>query len=296
MAPLMGSEAVDRNCPVCGARARLKFPVHGFEILGCDACRHQFVDLDVAGNHVAATYDDRYFFGGGAGYSDYLAEGPMLRRAGRRYAQLLQRHLSAGRLLDVGSAAGFVLAGFVDSGWQGMGLEPNARMAAHGRESLSLDIRTTTLEQFDSEAEGGFDLVSMIQVIAHFHDLRQALDRARAATRPGGHWLIETWDNGSWTAQLLGRHWHEYSPPSVLHVFCRASLVRLAADYDMAPVAFGRPRKRISGAHVKSLLAYKLGDSAVGRLEQLALSAVPDRMVLPYPAEDLFWILLRRKD
>jgi len=270
------------------------FRAHDFDILGCGDCLHQFVALAVSRDHVSTTYDDAYFSGGGAGYADYLAEEALLQRSGRQYAMLLARHLRVGRLLDVGSAAGFVLAGFVDRGWRGTGLEPNARMAEHARSVLSLDVRTTTLEEFDTTSEEPFDVVSMIQVIAHFHNLRTAMDQARALTRPGGHWLIETWDNQSWTARLLGRHWHEYSPPSVLHIFSRASLVRLAADYGMTPVAFGRPRKRISGAHVKSLLAYKFGDDVVGRLERQAIRAVPDRMILPYPAEDLFWVLLRR--
>ena len=35
---------------------------------------------------VAEIYDDSYFSGGGAGYSDYLAEGEMLKQRGRMYA------------------------------------------------------------------------------------------------------------------------------------------------------------------------------------------------------------------
>ncbi|HRO58630.1 MAG TPA: methyltransferase domain-containing protein, partial [Burkholderiaceae bacterium] len=140
----------------------------------------------------------------------------------------------------------------------------------------------------------GFDLVTMIQVIAHFHDLRKALAQAVGLTRVGGHWLIETWDSSSRTARLLGRRWHEYSPPSVLHMFSRRSLVRVLAEHGLEPVAFGRPAKRISGAHVKSLLGHKLSRGPASAPLKLMLRALPDRAVLPYPSEDLFWALFRR--
>ncbi|NLD68823.1 MAG: methyltransferase domain-containing protein [Limnobacter sp.] len=303
-------------CPVCRNPARPLFDVDGYTILRCPDCSHQFAAFSAKPDHVASTYGDAYFFGGGAGYPDYLAEARIRRDAGRRYAALLEPYLAPGRVLDVGSAAGFVLAGLIDRGWRGIGIEPNPTMADCGRRELGLDLRATTLEAFSAETasrnpaggggrtggrptaqatgDDGFDLVTMIQVIAHFHDLRKALAQAAGLTRIGGHWLIETWDNSSRTARLLGRRWHEYSPPSVLHMFSRNSLVRLLAEHGLEPVAFGRPAKRISGAHVKSLLGHKLGHGPVAAPLRWMLRAVPDRAVLPYPSEDLFWALFRR--
>ena len=64
-------------------------------------------------------------------------------------------------------------------------------------------------------SDKSFDLVSLIQVLAHVVDVREALGAVAALTRTDGHCLIETWNVESWTARFLGRHWHEYSPPSV---------------------------------------------------------------------------------
>lgn len=300
---LVAPEAAD--CPVCGAPSRRLFEVHGHEIRECPACTHQFTALRVDADHVGRVYGDDYFQGGGAGYPDYLAQANLLRAHGRRYGELLTRWMAPGRVLDIGAAAGFVLAGLTDTGWRGSGLEPNDRMARHARDTLGLDVRTGTLEDagdwFDATAPGDpsharFDLISMIQVIAHVHDLHGALRQARALTAPDGHWLIETWDNRSLSARWLGRRWHEYSPPSVLHCFSRASLTRLAAAHGMKPVAWGRPAKRITGAHVKSLLGYKFGTGPAGRLGKVLLAALPDRVWLPYPSEDLFWVVMRRAD
>lgn len=280
-----------RNCPLCGGESERLFESHGYWIRDCGECRHRFAELECRQDHVERTYDDRYFRDGAAGYPDYLAEGAILRARGRRYGELLKRYVRPGRLLDVGSAAGFVLEGFIQAGFSGYGIEPNASMAAHARETLGLRVFTGTLENYDENAH--FDVLSMIQVLAHFVDPALALERAAAFTEVGGCWLIETWNRESWTARLSGRRWHEYSPPSVLHWFTPEGVGRLGARFGFVEVARGRPSKRLSSAHAKSLLEYKLGTGAAGKLLGGALRFVPDRLTLPYPAEDLFWILLR---
>ncbi|NJM56278.1 MAG: class I SAM-dependent methyltransferase [Synechococcales cyanobacterium RU_4_20] len=281
-------------CPVCQQPSRLLFRKYDYAIQGCTVCTHRFMPHPPEPEHVTQVYDDRYFCGGEAGYPDYLAEAKLLRRHGRRYGRMLQhRGIRPGTLLDVGAAAGFVLQGFEEMGWRGQGIEPNDRMAEYGRSQLQLPIQTGPLESLEPHAQ--FDLVTMIQVVAHFYDLRRAFQIASDATKPGGHWLIETWNRNSLTARLLGPGWHEYSPPSVLHWFAPQDLALLAQQFGFEGIARGRPIKRISGAHAKSLLRYKLLESPWGKLPAKLLNWVPDGLEIPYPAEDLFWALYRKK-
>ena len=242
--------------------------------------------------HVGDLYDDSYFTGGGAGYADYLSEATLIRERGRRYADLLARHMQPGRVLDVGAAAGFFLAGLVDSGWRGCGLEPNPTMARYGQETLGLDIRRLALE--DLRDDERYDLLTFVQVGPHLVDPRQALDAAARVTSDGGIWLIETWNCKSLTARAFGKHWHEYSPPSVLHWFSPQRLRRLVESFGLREVARGRPSKRLNAAHAKSLLRHVLGDSAWARPLHALAGLVPDRLNLPYPAEDLFWALYQK--
>src|SRR5262249_23515850 len=156
----------------------------GYPIRACPTCGHQFAELpDVAG-HVERVYGDDYFRGGGAGYPDYLAEARLLRASGRWYARLLRRFVPPGRLLDIGCDAGFVLRGLTDGGWDGEGVEPNAAMAEFARSRLGLRVTTGGLESFP--ADRPFDVVCLIQVVAHFVDLRSALSRTSELTKPGG--------------------------------------------------------------------------------------------------------------
>ena len=127
--------------------------------------------------HVRAVYDDSYFFDGGAGYKDYTLESEMLIKRGEYYANILKKHqVMPGKMLDVGAAAGFLLQGFLNKGWNGVGLEPNQRIARYGREELGLEIHEGSVETFESDET--FDLVSMIQVAGHFYDPKRAFEMA----------------------------------------------------------------------------------------------------------------------
>jgi len=282
------------TCPLCDADSERLFAVRGYWVRTCTACGHRFAELAAASDHVAQTYGDEYFIGGGAGYADYVSEGRLLRDHSRRYARRLARYCEPGRLLDVGAAAGFLMEGFLERGWQATGIEPNARMAGLARRRLGVEVHVGTLEDFRSGAL--FDLVTMIQVLPHFVEPRRALAAAAAVTRPRGWWLIEAWDRTDWIARLLGRHWHEYSPPSVLHWFSRAGLRRLLQPLGFAEIAHGHPFKRIDARHAKSLLQHALAGSAAGGWAARAARVVPDNWAVPYPSTDLFWVLYRRSD
>lgn len=281
-----------KACPLCGSEPNVAFDAHGHSILDCIGCAHRYANIEADAGHVAAVYADDYFQGGGAGYDDYLAEGNVVKRHGAWYAQKLSRFMSPGHVLDVGAAAGFFLEGLIDSGWTGEGLEPNAGMCRHAHERSGLKMHVGTFEDFEC-ADGSFDLISMVQVLAHFTNPRQALATAHRLTRPGGHWLIETWNFKSFTSRLFGRSWHEYSPPSVLHWFTPESVQETASRWGYEVVAQGRPQKRLNVGHAASLIRHKTEGTMLKPLV-FPLTLLPRNLELPYPGNDLFWMLLQK--
>ncbi len=79
----------------------------------------------------------------------------------------------------------------------------------------------------------------------------------------------------------------------MLQFFSDDGIEKLASEQGFERVAIGRPSKWISGSHAKSLIAYKFGEkSIVTKLSKL----VPDKLSFPYPAEDLFWVLYKKKN
>lgn len=276
------------NCPLCGENSERVFEVHGFWLRDCAACRHRFTEISANEAHVSEVYDDSYFLGGAAGYMNYAQEAKMLRNRGRMYAKKLAKYVSkTGEMLDVGAAAGFILQGFADENWRGIGLEPNENIAAIGREKFNLKIRQGSLENYETTEK--FDLISMIQVVAHFYDPRKAFEKAHSLLNENGFLLIETWNRDSFSAKIFGKNWHEYSPPSILQFFSEKGLSNFLEVIGFEKIVLGRPSKKISGAHAKSLLKYKIGDN-------FFLKLIPDNFNFPYPSEDLFWALYRKKN
>ena len=280
------------RCPICSGSPRPLFAKNGFDILECTGCGHRMAEPDDPPTHVQRTYGDHYFTGGGAGYSDYLSEGPLLRMAGQRYARMLARHTKPGRVLDIGAAAGFILQGFADRGWRCTGIEPNANMACYAREVLGIQVVTGDLETVHLDET--FDVVSIIQVIAHFREPKKAIEILSRFVRPGGYVLIESWNRASLTARVFGRQWPEYSPPSVLHWFSRDDLMKLGRAAGLAPVRHGRPLKMLNGAHAKSLIKYKLSSRPMRAVASKLLDLLPERLPIIYPFDDPFWVLLQK--
>ena len=279
-------------CPLCFGESRLLFQKQGIWIRECSTCRHRYSIPELMEGHVSQTYSDDYFFGGGAGYNDYLSESGLLTAHGRRYAKILSRFARPSTILDVGAAAGFVLKGMAESGWTGVGVEPNSEMARHGRDVLGLDVRCGTLESMPTDSQ--FDVVSMIQVMAHFIDPQAATQRVADLVAPGGFCRVETWNGRSLSARRFGANWHEYSPPSVLHWFSPQTLTTLFAQHGFDFVGQGRPSKRISIGHARSLLQHGEATSLLAKSGAAVLSMFPEQMTLPYPSEDLFWMVFRK--
>ncbi|MCS7081756.1 MAG: class I SAM-dependent methyltransferase [Bacteroidetes bacterium] len=281
------------SCPVCGALAwRPWAVVRGFAILECAGCGFAQLAEEPESDYTERVYGDAYFSAGGAGYPGYEHLEPALRRTGRWYGRLLRQYGPAGWVLDIGSAAGFLLQGLQEVGWRGVGLEPNGRMCAFARERLGLEVRQGAIEAF--EPDRLYDAVLWVQVIGHVRDLEAALERARAATRRGGLWLIETWNRSSWQARLWGSRWHHYAPPSVRRWFDPRTLSALLRRWDFELLRVGRPPKRTVGRHLRALLEHHSARwplrgfwRALGRL-------LPERLVIPYPGRDVFYALFRR--
>lgn len=282
------------NCIICHKTTQIVFKIGDYPVYECSNCNHRFTEPKDIESHVCKTYSDDYFFCGGAGYPNYLDERDLLLKRGNWYGKLVGKHIKRpGKLLDIGCAAGFVLKGLVDCGWEGYGIEPNECMAEYARNNLKLDVHTGTIESYSLERK--FDLICLIQVVAHIVDLGQVVQRLKEMLSNEGVILIETWNCRSWTARLFGKQWHEYSPPSVLHWFCPESLNQLFGSFNFEIVDRGRPPKKITWKHAASIISYKLNRLSFFSQIDKIFRTIPEDFTIPYPAEDLFWSLYKKQ-
>lgn len=280
-------------CPLCNRPSQFAFEKYGYPIHDCNDCGHRFCGIDLTVEHVNRVYNDNYFLEGGAGYKDYTAEAGLLIGHGEFYGNIMKQYTQPGTVLDIGAAAGFILQGLHNTGWTGDGIEPNQTMVAYGREEFGLNLTTGSFEDFAPAKT--YDLVNMIQVVAHFYDFNRAMQTAYNALNPDGYLLIETWDFHSWIARLLGENWHEYSPPGVVHWFSEETLTDQLEKRGYRHIASGKPKKYLKSGHAKSLLEYTLAKRTLGRFLIPPMNLIPDNITIPYPTFDLFWSLYQKK-
>jgi SAM-dependent methyltransferase len=175
--------------------------------LRCESCSFVYLHGDVD----PQLYGDDYFVAYSGG--DYLAHERQRRHESHIRLDLLARVAPPpGRLLEVGSAAGFLLDEARRRGYDGVGIEPNAAMAGHARDALGLDVRTGALGEVSLEPEA-FDAVCAFHVVEHLAAPRTALIEMRGALRPGGHLLVEVPNVQSAVARRRGAGWQPLDLP-----------------------------------------------------------------------------------
>jgi SAM-dependent methyltransferase len=138
----------------------------------------------------------------------YEAEMPNRLRTARRHQRIVERHvLCNGSLLDVGCASGAFLRLMRESGWSVTGVEPSLAQARRAVEALGggADIQQCVLQE--ASLKGGFDLVTMWDVLEHVTSPSEFLGLAAAQLRPGGYLVLNVPRIDSVAARLLGSRW-----------------------------------------------------------------------------------------
>ena len=200
------------------------------DIVRCAACSHMQLERFPDTSELAEAYAD-------AESHDYLEEETGQRATAGWILERLERHVSPGRLVDLGCWVGFFLDEAVQRGWSGIGVEPSEFAAAYARDRLGLDVHGAGLLEADLEPHS-FDVASMGDVIEHLTDPRGALLHVRELLVADGLLVLALPDAGSRVARRLGRRWWSVIPTHVQY-FTRESLAALLerAGFQIAAVS-----------------------------------------------------------
>jgi len=229
-------------CAVCGSvNSRPIIQKFGFPIARCQKCGLVYANPRMPAEAILARYSPDYF------WNEYLPahnarDGVFkLEDFDAQYGALLKLIQTSaggrGKLLEIGTGAGFFLKAAQRAGWQTQGLELSAEAAAFARERLGLTIAQLPAEQL-GELPETFDVVVMFEVIEHLFDPRRVLELIRQRLRPGGALVLSTPNFNALSRIALGNSWAVLTPGEHLYYFTRDSLQALLRAAGFSAVQF----------------------------------------------------------
>jgi len=117
-----------------------------------------------------------------------------------RILDVIEKHCTRGRLLDIGCGCGFFLRTAKDRGWSVSGVDPSEQSIAKARELVGDAASVGTLQNVNIGSP--FDVVTMINVLDHLREPWKDLSRVVALLRPGGC-LYLRFSNGLFHSSII---------------------------------------------------------------------------------------------
>lgn len=214
-------------CLVCGGTYR---NANLAGLLTCSRCHFVTADMQLSRDELRRLYSANYF--AGREYKDYLGERSLIEKHFRIRLRRLLRFVTnpaEKRLLEIGCAYGFFLSVARSQFRDIVGLDISEDAVAYMRRELGLP--GTAADFLEYEMDERADVVCLWDTIEHLDKPHLYIEKLSDVMNSGGVVAITTGDISSIVARFRGARWRQIHPPTHLHYFSKATLVRLLANY-----------------------------------------------------------------
>lgn len=185
-----------------------------------------------------------------------------------------------GKLLDVGSGAGLFVHLAKESAWDALGLDPSVWASRVAKERFGVKVQQGIFENFKARPKS-FDVITMWDVLEHFTDPLEALEKANKLLKDDGILALATININSWFSRLLSSHW-TWLIRIHLWYFTPKTLRRMLKKTGFEVEWEGRQVRRFSFPYL------------LGRLIGKNFSWLPN-LILPAPTGDIIFVVARKK-
>lgn len=223
----------------CTAEDRLQIrPGVVYEVWCCSACGYGWTEPSPADEELAEFYPPTYLGDFEKVIEEYLSgrlAGTSSWKMETEKAELVEKYVQSGRLLDIGCGEGKFLWSLDPKRWQRVGIDLNQPLIEAARNKIpDLDLHVGTIDDEVLEEEG-YDVITFWHALEHIPDPSRALARTARLLRPGGLAFISLPKVESLQAQWFRRHWYAFGDvPRHLHHFSSTSLKLLLSQVGLA--------------------------------------------------------------
>jgi len=191
----------------------------------------------------------------------------------RQSLSTIRRYRPGGKLLEVGSAAGWFLWEAKKAGYDVQGLDITRPLVQFCRDELGIPTHEGTLRDAPFEP-GSFDVVYMRNVLSHLAYPRAEYERVRSLLRPGGFLIFETGNVAELSPSVAG----ELELPDHLYLFGESTIRRLLDLSGFACRAverFGLVEHLVKVPHIEKVFAGSRAASSASRPSQKLAPGLP---------------------
>ena len=125
--------------------------------------------------------------------------------------KILKKHITTGKLLDIGSGQGHFLNVAQEAGFEVMGLEPNEQTAQIARQMYGVEVITGVLP-YPELKNNEFDVVTLLHVLEHLPFPSKELGKVYEILKPNGLLFIEVPNIDTIWFRILKGNWRQLIP------------------------------------------------------------------------------------
>lgn len=254
------------SCAVCGSADAVYLWTRGeARYERCRSCGLVFENPRLDGEELRRLYSDESYYVAkdsamaATGYENYFEQ--CTHGLIEEYFSIVKHAsgMKTGRLLDVGSGPGNLVAHAIDMGWDAVGQEISQWACTRAREK-GIPVLEGPLED-QHLPDASFDAASMFDVLEHLTDPRRTVEEIRRVLKPGGVLVIETPNIGGLFARFVYRDRSDLvKPRSHICLFSPRSIRRLMdeAGFSRLTVQTFPYCRRITPGYLKDLLLSRI--------------------------------------
>jgi 2-polyprenyl-3-methyl-5-hydroxy-6-metoxy-1,4-benzoquinol methylase len=199
--------------------------------------------------------------------------------------------MPTGRMLDVGCHVGTFLTIAEQRGFVVAGVEPSTWASEIARGRITGPVHRGAVEDAPLP-EGGYDVITLWDVIEHLPDPALDLRSIHSSLRPGGIFAVSTMDVDSLFARVLGRRWPWYMQMHLVY-FSKKTLCEMLRREGFQIVDVRLHTRRVRLSYLASRLdayAPPVARLLVGALKRMGLG----ERTVGIKLGDIFTVIARK--